>query len=400
ITTTAPASGPFFFGAKGITVNTNGSTALTLQSINPGNLANKGQVIFSTGKLAASAITVNGTIAQPTTITADPPALSSAALPGQLSNQAFQLLTAFNASPALAKAPGVGTAVMTAVSSGQAIASANVNTSSSALNTNVFDSSRQTISQPLQNRQPLWISDTEISSGAIPAILHGGEAFGLTPEVSSVVELEEISAATTNGTTNAIESGPQPLATSHTLNGGVSENVGGKKALIMKRGSVVFAPTEDIVVHTPYGALNIAARSLVLVIAYAQGVAIYDLDDKRQAAVKINYANQSIVLAPGKSVLLTSEMNKSFEEINPTQMIAYSNLKARVLGEKRVFTADFSQITAASAVLPLKQLLNSNHPEARKIGNSLLKTTAILSQMRATAPAYKQYVRPRLTAWQ
>jgi hypothetical protein len=397
ITTAAPPGGPFFFGTKGITVNTNGSAALTLKSINPANLANKGQVIFSTGKLAASAITVNGTLAQPTNITADPPALSAIALPGQVSNQSLQVLPAANTSSALEKSPAAGTTAVTSIGIAPAIASTNASAASSLPNANVFDSSRQTIAQPPQNRQPLWISDTEISSGAIPAILHGREAFGLTPQVSSIVEMEEIVPAAGQSTT--MISGPQPIANGHTLNGGVCENVGSRKSLILKHGSVVFAPTEDTVVHTPQGTLNIAAHSLVLVIAYAQGVAIYDLDDKRQAAVRINCDGQNIVLSPGKSVFLTSEMTKRFEEINPTQMIAYSNLKSHTFGERRVFIADFSQMTAAYAVLPLKQLLGSNHPEAKKIGRSLLKTTAILSQMRATAPAYQQYVRPRLAAW-
>src|SRR5262249_53438680 len=75
--TTTGSTGPgpfFFFGNSGITVTGTKSTAETIAMTS----INNGEVIFDTGGLKASAITVAGnTVGSPTSITADPPITSS-----------------------------------------------------------------------------------------------------------------------------------------------------------------------------------------------------------------------------------------------------------------------------------------------------------------------------------
>ncbi|MBC7999866.1 MAG: hypothetical protein IAF58_18065, partial [Leptolyngbya sp.] len=49
-------------------------------------------------------------------------------------------------------------------------------------------------------------------------------------------------------------------------------------------------------------------------------------------------------------------------------------------------------------IAPLKAMVKSNHPEAKKIADRMMKTTAIILQIGGGAGQYQHYFRPRMTA--
>ncbi len=101
-----------------------------------------------------------------------------------------------------------------------------------------------------------------------------------------------------------------------------------------------------------------------------------------------------------RSVVITHDSVERFAEVNPAQMFAYRAVKSHSLADgRKAFTADFAPMSAASTVLPIRQLMRSSDPEARRIASRMLKTTAILLQMQGNAGAYQQFLRPSLAAY-
>src|SRR5262249_31399908 len=144
------------------------------------------------------------------------------------------------------------------------------------------------------------------------------------------------------------------------LSGAVAKNVGSGRLMTLKRGTVLFAPSVDTTITTPFGKIKIDARSLVLVMSFANGVAVYDLDDLHGGAVQITAARSTLSLTPGRHAVITSDSVKAFEEVNPAQLIGYRNITSHHLGAGiKAFAAEFSVPSAISAVQPLKQLMKS-----------------------------------------
>jgi hypothetical protein len=80
-------------------------------------------------------------------------------------------------------------------------------------------------------------------------------------------------------------------------------------------------------------------------------------------------------------------------------MLGYNNVTDfNAGGGLKVFAAAFSLPSAMQAVMPLNQLVASNHPHARRISNHLLKTAALLTQLYSVE--YQQVLRPSITAYQ
>jgi hypothetical protein len=217
-----------------------------------------------------------------------------------------------------------------------------------------------------------FATETELMNGEIPAALSSDEGIKVQTRVASNV----------------------------VLNGGITKNAAGTKSVELTKGSVVFAPTKDTVVHTGYGDVTIGANSVVLVLSFNGGVAVYNLHDTKRGAVAIKCGDHTMNAAPGQSVILTSATNASFDEINPAQLFLYRNMTEQSLAPAmKAFTGEFAPLSAIHAVLPLKQLVNSKDPAARRLADNMLKTAAIVHQVHAVKGAYQQVLHPSVAAW-
>ena len=177
-----------------------------------------------------------------------------------------------------------------------------------------------------------------------------------------------------------------------------SKNSSGK-VMTLDKGALLLAPTSDKTIKTNFGTVKIAAGSLVLILASSVGVAVYDLDDTHTQAVTVSTAQEEFVLSPGVSVMISSSAVKTFDQINPAQLLAYRNIVAKEIGGGlKVFSTEFSVPGAVQVVLPLKQLLKSGHPNARRISAHLFKTTAARLQIQSKGTSFQQVTRPTATA--
>jgi hypothetical protein len=166
----------------------------------------------------------------------------------------------------------------------------------------------------------------------------------------------------------------------------------------LNRGSILLAPSTDRLIKTPSGEVRIKAKSLVLIMSFSHGLAVFNLDDICSGSVQVSSGNENITLSPGRCLILLNSSTE-FEQINPAQLVAYRCMNERLVSNgMKAVEAQFSLPTALNAIQPLRPLLVSKHPNAVRLANHLLKTTAIMMQLQASGPAFRQVLRPEVTA--
>jgi len=170
--------------------------------------------------------------------------------------------------------------------------------------------------------------------------------------------------------------------------------------LIVRKGAVLFAPQFDTVVETPFGDVVIDAGSMVLIMSDANAVGVYNIDDTHHGAVTISHSGRELALAPGKHAVLTYEKVKEFAMINPAEAFGYRNVHDSTFGAGvKAFMGDFSVPMAISAVPQLRQLITSKQAEAHRLAQHVLKTIAIVLQMKGGDGEYQQVRHPHIAAY-
>jgi hypothetical protein len=138
--------------------------------------------------------------------------------------------------------------------------------------------------------------------------------------------------------------------------------------------------------------------------ATRDGLAVYDFDDTHRGAVTVSVGDKDFVLAPGRHALISKNAGKGFEYVNVAQLFAYRGIGEHTIADAQggsamhAFTADFNLPQAIATVMPLQSLVHSTNPQARKIAQSLLKTTGIMAELTAGGEEYRQVLRPSMVA--
>ena len=352
VTSGTATSADAFFGTTPTGIVATGTTV---------NIVNKSAVQMQAGTSAKITLTN-------VTITADPPASSAA-----LTAPALTSLTPAHASSALKTAGNSQSlTIATPGSSTKESFSLSSNFGSNAYampiqTTNINNTVNPSIAKMLQG----GVSETELSQELTPGFIGFGNAdatfssdkdFGFTSSASS-------------------------LSSEH-------------KVVDLAKGSVLFAPFVDTVVKTPFGDVEIAAKSVALVFSSSLGTAIFNLDDQHRDAVHVKAGEHRMHIAPGRHLTITNANIKDFGQVNAVEAIAYRNIKEQDLGNgMKVFSAEYSIPSAIASIKPLKTLCNSQHPEARKLSSHLMKTVASMLQMNRNGERYQQVFRPRMAAF-
>jgi hypothetical protein len=164
------------------------------------------------------------------------------------------------------------------------------------------------------------------------------------------------------------------------------------------QGAVLFFPSQDTVVKTKTASVKIAGGSVVLVMGLHEGVAVYDLHDRQKGAVEISSAENTISLYPGRFALVSAAPGKDFAELNPAQAIGYRDLEKHSLAPGLLaYSGDFCLQHAMQAVEPLKKVMLSQNRLCKLFAHHLLKTAAIISQLKGD-DNFQQMMPPLKTA--
>ncbi len=147
----------------------------------------------------------------------------------------------------------------------------------------------------------------------------------------------------------------------------------------LEQGPLLLAPEENTTVQTRYGAVDVAARAVALIIAFKGGVAVYNLHDYKHDSVVIRSAGHRIALAPGRNAVVTKQSVRYFEEANPADFVGYRKLSAKSFDDGvKVLQSEFNILSLMQGIAPVKAMMLSPTPEHKKACASILKTAAIL----------------------
>jgi len=182
----------------------------------------------------------------------------------------------------------------------------------------------------------------------------------------------------------------------------VSQNAadfqGGQNARL-DRGSLLVVPAADTVIKTAYGDVSVAGKSVALVVATRNGLAVFNLDDRKVDAVTVNSGGKNLSIRPGTSAFIVSESVRSLEQINPVQLLSHRRIYEQKLGQgMKAFRSEFAVQSAFAALRPLRHMLTSTDKQTREAGNHLLKTISILVHLQSGGEDFKRMLRPQLTA--
>lgn len=173
-----------------------------------------------------------------------------------------------------------------------------------------------------------------------------------------------------------------------------------KKIVSLKSGKMIFAPFVDTTVETPFGNVDIDAKSIALVITSSEGTAIYNFDDLHRDAIKVQVGKTTLNVAPGHHLMVTSAAVQGFDQVNPNEAIGYRGLRDADIGNGlKIFRAEFSVPSAIGSFKALKSLLISRHPSALKLSSHMTKTAAAILQMNRGAERYQQIQNPGMSAY-
>jgi hypothetical protein len=358
---------PIYLGLKGVVFDTAaGANPIAVNVIGTGV-----KVVFNTGNLPASAITVNGGQNGATTlIQADPPVVSNA---GSASGIHTLLAGASGTTPSTrvdstAQAT-VSTATAPATTTANNAASSVVNLSDNST-INAISASRTlygtaTTEAPYESDDaPVAYTVRPVTGGEIDATMLTGQDLGVSQARAGLTEANFAASA----------------AQAHTL----------------RRGALLLAPDKDASVDTAFGQINVAAGAVALVISTPYGTAVYNIDDAKSGSVVIKVGSDVITLAPGRHTTITSHQIADFYTANLAPTFVYRNVSAKPIAASNLqaFSGEFSVPHAFARVKQLRELVNSSNPRARKLAGHMIKTSAIMSQMAQTSSGeqYQMFV--------
>ncbi len=168
----------------------------------------------------------------------------------------------------------------------------------------------------------------------------------------------------------------------------------------LDNGPLLLSAEHDTVVETPHGSINVAAGSFALLVAFEDGLGVYNLHDEHKGAVVLNRGGESIMLAPGQCAVVTPSSKKSFEQLNPTQFVTYRNVAGKAAGaDGKIYRADFDLKSMLGGLKPLRDMLTSESPRSRKAIAKMLKTAAILSALIQNGESFAFHIAPPVTAY-
>ncbi len=217
--------------------------------------------------------------------------------------------------------------------------------------------------------------------------------------LSGLAGISQTNASSAFSTLTGTNSNPASGGGSASANSGNSKRLTGGVSTIestrLERGPLLISPSTNTVVQTDFGSVAVAAKSVVLILAFDGGIAVYNLHDSHKNAVVLSCGNHSRALAPGQNAVMTSRDVRFFEEINPAQSVSYRRMRATKFDDGvSSFCSEFNVLSMLHGYEPLKQLVRSAEPEKRKMSQSMLKTAAILAAVGSGEPFEYMVARP------
>ncbi len=178
------------------------------------------------------------------------------------------------------------------------------------------------------------------------------------------------------------------------------ESVESKENVVFKTGTALLIADRDMEIELKVGTLKLSEGAVVLIANSDKGSAIFDFHDRGKESVCLLVDGKRVALSPGRHMHATSHPSRDFAEVNLLDMICHRGVSTTALTEDvNLHCSEFSTLSAMEVIGPLKKVMSSKHPEARKLAQQMIKTSAVLMHLGAGASEdFKPYGRTKMTS--
>jgi hypothetical protein len=169
--------------------------------------------------------------------------------------------------------------------------------------------------------------------------------------------------------------------------------------LDVPNGTALLVADRDMEIALNLGILKLSKGSVVLVSNTENGTAIFNFHDHGKGSVSLEVAGRAINIIPGRHLHATREKSNDFASVNALDRIAHRRVtSSAITNGVTIHSSEFSTLSALEAVGPLKKVMASSHPEARKLAQQVIKTSAVLMHLGSGSEDFKAYGRTRMTS--
>ncbi len=171
---------------------------------------------------------------------------------------------------------------------------------------------------------------------------------------------------------------------SYTATNNIGELKDGILHMTLDQGTAFVAHNRPVSLKTSRGEVKIASDSAVYVVAEGKSVSIYDIADRKDNDVAmVTLGNMKLEIKAGEQLLL-ADKDIDFEKANPVPEIKSTRMRELGFdGGTRIFHAEFSPLHALDHAKGFHELVNSKSPADQKLANHILKTAAVVLNLRA-----------------
>ncbi|MBX9668483.1 MAG: hypothetical protein K2X93_12735 [Candidatus Obscuribacterales bacterium] len=191
--------------------------------------------------------------------------------------------------------------------------------------------------------------------------------------------------------------GLKPASATSTSSAGLTQ-VSHQANMTLDNGCVLYAPASDTTVTTPLGTVSLAKGSLAVVVVDGHHLSVYDVHDHHKGSISLTIAGNTVALSPGRHLTVTDSSVQGFSDVNPIESVMHKAMRNIELNNHRVFVSDFSIPSAVGTIGALNAIMNSDHVDARKLADRVLKTSAVVMQLDGGNSEYRYHTKPRAVA--
>jgi hypothetical protein len=161
----------------------------------------------------------------------------------------------------------------------------------------------------------------------------------------------------------------------------------------LQDGPLLLMKPENQIAEGKFGSVQVIGGSLVLILCEKRGMAVYNLHDTHNNAVKLIRDGLNLTVNPSEAAFIVTSSVKKFEDFNPSPLTPYRKLSCHPIGDDlNLYKAEFDITSFLHSYPQLRGLLESKEPDVAKTINGMLKTTAIMTQIYNTSDPYSLYI--------
>jgi hypothetical protein len=167
----------------------------------------------------------------------------------------------------------------------------------------------------------------------------------------------------------------------------------------LESGALLLSPHSETIVETAFGTVKLAPKSLALIIASPQQLAIYDLHDDHNGGVMVDAGQTCTVMHPGHSLVLNKGQCDSFELVNPIGYVGYRHITAKKIDDAvTAFQGEFHMLSLVSGLEPLRKMVSSPKSDEKHVSDRLLRTVSLLATMSNSSVPFELKEPPAMAA--